>query len=107
MRRLLERAAPALSAALLALGVAGAAPAAAAPGELDTGFATGGVFTAPFMTTFPGAEDSHSVATDSQGRVYISATQEPQLNGGADRKVNVVRLSPQGVLDPGSERAAR
>ena len=51
------------------------------------------------MTTFPGAEDSHSVATDSQGRVYISATQEPQLNGGANRKVNVVRLSPQGVLD--------
>jgi uncharacterized delta-60 repeat protein len=98
MRCLPERATTALCAALLALAVAG--PATAAPGDLDSTFATGGVFTAPFMTTFPGAEDSHSVAVDSQGRVYLSATQEPQLNGGANRKVNVVRLSSAGVPDP-------
>lgn len=54
----------------------------AAPGDLDSSFATGGIFTAPFMTTYPGAEDSQTVAVDSQGRVYLSATQEPQL--GAD-----------------------
>ena len=80
-----------------------ATPAAlAAPGDLDATFATGGVFTAPFMTTFPGAEDSQTIAVDSQGRVYLSATQEPSLSATMPpRKVNVVRLSPQGVPDPG------
>lgn len=92
-----------LGGALLALSLAGSGVAAAAPGDLDASFATGGVFTAPFMTTFPGAEDSHTIAVDSQGRVYLSATQEAQLNGGPGltRKINVVRLSAQGVPDPG------
>ena len=78
------------------------APAAqAGPGDLDGGFASGGIFTAPFMTTFPGAEDSQTIAVDSLGRVYLSATQEPQLNGGPVRAVKVVRLTPAGVPDPG------
>ena len=88
--------------ALAALSIAAAlaaAPAAAAPGDLDTGFATGGVFTGSFMTTFPGAEDSHKVAIDSQGRVVVAATLEGQLGGGQPRKVNVLRLTPQGVPD--------
>ncbi len=85
-----------LAAVLAAL----AAPAAfAAPGELDTTFATGGVYSGSFMTTFPGAEDSQTVAIDSLGRAYLSATQEPQLNGGPVRQVNVQRLTPQGQLD--------
>ncbi len=101
MHRRLQRAVPALCGALVGMALVAAPVADAAPGELDSGFATGGVFTAPFMTSFPGPEDSHSVAIDSQGRVYLSATQEPQLNGGPLRQVNVVRLSPQGVLDTG------
>ncbi len=89
--------------ALAALALAAPAAATAAPGQLDTGFAGTGIFTAPFLTTLPGNEDAHSVAVDSQGRVYLSATQEAQLGGGIGltRKVNVVRLSPQGVPDPG------
>lgn len=88
--------------ALVALCIATAltaAPAAAAPGDLDPGFATGGVFTGSFMTTFPGTEDSHKVAVDSQGRVVVAATLEGQLNGGLPRKVNVLRLTPQGAPD--------
>ena len=59
-----------------------AAPAAAAPGDLDGGFASAGVQTASFMTTFPGQEDSHKVAIDSQGRVVVAAT----LEGTAQRR---------------------
>lgn len=85
-----------LAAVLAALAV----PAAqAAPGDLDATFATGGVYSGSFMTTFPGAEDSQTVAIDSLGRAYLSATQEPQLNGGPLRQVNVQRLTPQGQLD--------
>ncbi|HEX6944632.1 MAG TPA: hypothetical protein VF196_00460, partial [Casimicrobiaceae bacterium] len=73
----------------------------AGPGDLDGGFASGGIFTAPFMTTFPGAEDSQTIAEDSLGRVYLSATQEPQLNGGPVRAVKVVRLTPSGAPDSG------
>ncbi len=103
MRLRLRRVVPALGGALSALAIAGAPAAVAAPGDLDASFATAGVFTAPFMTTFPGAEDSHTVAVDSQGRVYLSATQEAQLGGGVGltRKINVVRLSPLGVPDAG------
>lgn len=75
------------------------APVAAAPGDLDGGFASGGIFTGSFMTTFPGNEDSHKVAIDSQGRVVVSATLEGQLNGGLPRKIRVLRLTPQGVPD--------
>ena len=56
--------------------------------------------TASFMTTFPGQEDSHKVAIDSQGRVVVAATLEGQLNGGKPRAINVYRLTPQGQPDP-------
>ena len=88
--------------AVLALCLAAAlaaSPAAAAPGDLDSGFASGGVFTGSFMTTFPGTEDSHKVAIDSQGRVVVAATLEGQLGGMLPRKVNVLRLTPQGAPD--------
>lgn len=81
------------------MALAGGSAASAAPGDLDAGFGTGGVFTAPFLTTFPGAEDSQTTAVDSQGRVYLSATQEPVVNGGPLRHVNVVRLTSAGVPD--------
>ena len=83
-----------LAAVLTAL----AAPAAsAAPGDLDATFGTGGVYSGSFMTTFPGAEDSQTVAIDSLGRAYLSATQEFKLGGGTPRQVNVQRLTPQGA----------
>jgi len=86
--------------AALCIGAAlAAAPAAAAPGDLDPGFASGGVFTGSFLTTFPGQEDSHKVAIDSQGRVVVAATLEGKVNGGLPRKVNVLRLTPQGAPD--------
>ena len=88
----------ALVALCIAAGVA-AAPATAAPGDLDAGFATAGIFTGSFMTTFPGTEDSHKVAIDSQGRVVVAATLEGQLSGGLPRKINVLRLTPQGAPD--------
>lgn len=94
-RRRLGRPALVVSCAALLL----AAPAAAAPGDLDAGFATGGVHTASFMTTFPGQEDSHKVAIDSLGRVVVAATLEGQLNGGLPRSINVYRLTPQGQPD--------
>jgi len=88
----------ALVALCVAAGVA-AAPATAAPGDLDAGFATAGIFTGSFMTTFPGTEDSHKVAIDSLGRVVVAATLEGQLSGGLPRKINVLRLTPQGAPD--------
>ena len=76
------------------------APAAhAVPGDLDATFATGGVYSGSFMTSPAAPEDSQTVAIDSLGRAYLSATQEPQLNGGPIRQVNVQRLTPQGQLD--------
>ena len=63
-----------LFASVLVVAALTATPAAlAAPGDLDANFATGGVLTAPFMTTFPGAEDSHTIAVDSQRRYKTCA----------------------------------
>lgn len=78
----------------------GAAPAHAAPGDVDTGFA-GGSFSPVYTTTFPGAEDAHGVAVDLQGRVLLSATEEAAVNGGTPRTIKVTRLSAQGVVDTG------
>ena len=73
--------------------------ASAAPGDLDGGFAAGGVHTASFMTSGL-QEDSHKVAVDSQGRVVVAATLEGQLNGGLPRAIKVFRLTAQGQPDP-------
>jgi uncharacterized delta-60 repeat protein len=76
-----------------------AAPAAAAPGDLDSRFASGGIFTGSFLTTFPGNEDSQKVAIDSQGRVVVVATLEKPPVGNPPRSINVLRLTPQGAPD--------
>ena len=74
--------------------------AGAAPGDLDTSFA-GGIFTGAFPTTFPGSEDSQGVAVDSQGRVYLGATEETSSGSGTPTGIKVTRLSAQGVPDSG------
>lgn len=87
--------------AFLTVLVAGSGTAAAAPGDLLGTFASGGVHEAPWMTTFPGYEDSHKVALDASGRTYVAATVEPQLNGGGgNRLVRLQRLTAGGLLDP-------
>jgi uncharacterized delta-60 repeat protein len=98
MRRL-GRGGPALVFVLAVL--AAGAPAWAVPGDLDAGFGTSGVYTAGFQTSFATAEDAQLVAVDADRRVYLAANLENAPGGGLPRKVNVQRLSPQGVLDIG------
>lgn len=97
---LARRSGPAIAALIVALSSCGVA--SAAPGDLDPGFGTGGIFTGAFQTTFPGNDDAQKVAVDSQGRVYLAATLEPVVGSSQPpRQINVVRLSPQGILDSG------
>ncbi len=86
-------------AAVCALGVlmAGAAAAMAAPGELDSGFANGGVFTGSFETEPSGAPPRfQSAVVDSQRRTVIAVTRVDAQNR---RHLDVMRLTAQGTLD--------
>src|SRR6201995_769573 len=85
--------------AVCALGVSiASAPAAmAAPGELDSGFASGGVFTDSFETEPSGAPPRfQSAVVDSQRRTVIAATRVDAQNR---RHLDVIRLTAQGSLD--------
>jgi hypothetical protein len=77
--------------------LAGASAAMAAPGELDSGFASGGLFTGGFQTEPAGAPSRDQSATvDSQGRTVIAATHVDAQNR---RHLDVMRLTSQGALD--------
>jgi uncharacterized delta-60 repeat protein len=76
------------------------APAAfAAPGDLDSGFASGGIFTAGFQTVFVPESDDETVAVDSQGRVLLASTEVPSPAASGPRDIKVVRLTPTGAVD--------
>jgi uncharacterized delta-60 repeat protein len=87
---------------LITAGVAAAlgfaAPARAAPGELDAGFATGGVFTAsPFATQL---DSQQQVGVDATGRTLMAMTEDSVQNGGQAGNVLVVgRLTTGGAPD--------
>ena len=89
--------------ALVALCIATAltaAPAAAAPGDLDSGFASGGIFTGSFMTTFPG----HGGQPQGRDRLAGAGGRGGDGGDGAERRppphsVRVLRLTPQGAPD--------
>jgi hypothetical protein len=72
-----------------------AAPAAAAPGDLDPGFAHGGVYRAPFQTE-PPTHDEQTAAVDAQGRVVVAAT---VVDDQGHKHLDVLRLTPQGEPD--------
>ncbi len=85
-----------LSAAL----VASAAVAAAAPGDLDTSFATGGVFTSTFGAGNGAGVDG--VAVQSDGSIVLAGFSAPAAQQAtADETSNLVvaRLTPGGALD--------
>ena len=66
-RRALPALAALLSAVLAALAL-GVAPAAAAPGDLDTTFGTGG----KVLTNFGGFDDGNSIAIQGDGKIVVA-----------------------------------
>jgi uncharacterized delta-60 repeat protein len=76
------------------------APAAsAAPGDLDSGFASAGIFTGNFQTVFPPESDDEAVAVDSQGRVLLASTHVVNPGDNTGRDIKVVRLTALGAVD--------
>src|SRR4051794_7994626 len=83
----------------LALATALGAPAAAsaASGDLDTGFAAGGIFTSQLFGTQ--GDFDNSVARDSDGRILLlSGTDAPTPDAKSDGMA-ITRLTPAGALD--------
>lgn len=76
-----------------------AASALAAPGDLDSTFASSGIYTGAFPVPDDGAYNPQSVAVDSQGRVLLASTDVASSATPTPRDIKVVRLTPQGVLD--------
>lgn len=83
-------------AALAASLTAATSTAAAAPGELDPGFATGGK-----LTFAPGGKQSEidDVAIQPDGKLVLAGWIDQSGNGG-DLDFLVVRLNPDGSFDP-------
>jgi uncharacterized delta-60 repeat protein len=80
--------------AVLAIGVA---PAQAAPGDLDTGFGSGGVVQSQFAANTPPYTSDNDVVADSEGRLYVSGETEDAAGNG---EVFVARYTATGGLDP-------
>jgi uncharacterized delta-60 repeat protein len=92
-----------VTAAAIALGlILALAPAAyGAPGDLDSGFGSGGIFTAPHQTPLPTLERQQLTAVDSMGRPIVAWTfDDGAANDHADLRLVVARLTPSGQLDP-------
>src|SRR2546423_1978302 len=79
--------------ACLVLALLTAAPAAAAPGDLDAGFGTGGsVFTAPGTSN-----TIYGVRVQSDGKIVAAG----QSNSGVTSRIGVARYNADGSLDSG------
>src|SRR3954447_17977822 len=85
--------APPMLALLLALLFA--APAVAAPGDLDPTFADHGVYRAPLHTGAP-VQDGNFATVDAQGRVVMATTHIDDTNR---RHLDVRRLTTSGTVD--------
>ena len=98
-----------VAAAVAAAALALAPGAAGAPGDLDPGFGSGGIFTAPHQTPGFTFERQQLVAVDSMRRPLVAWTfDDGAPNDHDDLSLVVARLTPGGQLDtsfnPGGPR---